>query len=570
MACIKRACCREIWAWVHQIRLTSTMSRVYGQSFTKCWEDRMEPVGSKPETECVRYKENYEHMSSLVTQLKREVRKIIKGGNVTSRVSSLLPRERIDQLLDPGSPFLEFSQLAGYNLYGREQLPAGGIITGIGIVSGLKCMVVANDYTVKAGAFYPITVKKLLRAQDIARENRLPCVYLLHSGGINLQRQGDVYPDGQHFGKIFYNQAIMSAQGIPQVAVVMGNCTGGSSIMAAMSDENIVVKGQTSYLAGPSLVESVIGEKVSAEDLGGAEIMCRYSGVADYFAEDDLHALHRVRRIIRNLNFTTNPQVALTKPEPPLHSAQELCGIVEADNKKMYDVREVIARIVDGSRFDEFKAMYGDTLVCGFARLWGFPVGILGNNGVLFSESALKGAHFIQLCCQRRIPLTFLQNITGFMVGQEAEAQGISKHGAKMLTAVACASVPKVSVIIGGAYGAGNYAMCGRAYGPRFVYAWPNSRLSAMGGEQAASVLAQIAKEQKLRRGEELTLEEEQAIKDPILKKYEVEGSPYYASARLWDDGVIDPVDTRIVLGLSLSAALQAEQANTRFGIFRM
>ncbi|XP_013405096.1 methylcrotonoyl-CoA carboxylase beta chain, mitochondrial [Lingula anatina] len=543
----------------------------------RCYHlDKVAPIGTSPDTENAEYKENYERMQQLVQQLKTTVGKITQGGGEKARErqtsrGKLLPRDRINNLLDPGSPFLELSQLAGYNLYGKEEVPAGGIITGIGRVSGVECMIVANDPTVKGGSYYPITVKKHIRAQEIAQQNHLPCIYLVDSGGANLPRQDEVFPDRHHFGRIFYNQANMSAQGIAQVAVVMGSCTAGGAYVPAMADESIIVGKQgTIFLGGPPLVRAATGEQVSAEDLGGADLHCRKSGVTDHYAVDDLHALHRARRVIKNLNYTKRPQVTMEEPEAPVHSANEIYGIVGDNLKKTYDIREVIARIVDGSRFDEFKEMYGDTLVCGFARLWGYPVGILGNNGVLFSESALKGTHFIELCCQRGIPLIFLQNITGFMIGKEAEAGGIAKNGAKMVTAVSCANVPKFTVIVGGSYGAGNYGMCGRAYGPRFLYMWPNARISVMGGEQAAGVLSQIAREQRLREGKEFTAEEEQAIKEPILKKYEKEGSPYYSSARLWDDGVIDPVDTRNVLGLSISAALNAEQVQTKFGVFRM
>merc|ERR1719430_495103 len=423
-------------------------------------------------------------------------------------------------------------------------------------------MIVANDATVKGGSYYPMTVKKHIRAQEVARENNLPCIYLVDSGGANLPQQAEVFPDREHFGRIFYNQATLSAQGIPQIAVVMGSCTAGGAYVPAMADESIIVdKNGTIFLGGPPLVKAATGEDVSAEDLGGADLHCSTSGVTDHYAVDDAHALHLARRCVANLNYVKNPGVT---------AAEDLYGIVGDDLKKTFDMREVVARILDGSKFDEFKAKYGDTLVCGFGRLYGSPVGVIGNNGVLFAESALKGTHFIELCCQRNIPLLFLQNITGFMVGKEAEAGGIAKHGAKLVTAVACASVPKLTLLIGGSYGAGNYGMCGRAYGPRFLYMWPNSRISVMGGEQAASVLATITAEQKRREGKEWTADEEKALKDPIVKRFEMEGSPYFASARLWDDGVIDPVDTRRVLGLSLSAALNAPINETKFGVFRM
>lgn len=515
-------------------------------------------------------------MQSLVKDLQSTVSTVIQGGGpkaIDRHLSrgKLLPRDRINGLLDPESPFLELSQLAGYQLYGKEEVPAGGIITGIGRVSGVECMIVANDPTVKGGSYYPITVTKHLRAQEIAQQNHLPCIYLVDSGGANLPRQADVFPNRDHFGRIFFNQANMSAKGIPQVAVVLGSCTAGGAYVPAMADESVIVRKKgTIFLAGPPLVKAATGEDVSAEELGGADLHCSKSGVTDYYAQDDEHALHIARRIMKNINYRKDPKVTIETPDEPIYPADDLYGIVGANLKKTFDVREVIARIVDGSRFDEFKTMYGETLVTGFARLWGYPVGILGNNGVLFSESALKGTHFIELCCQRNIPLIFLQNITGFMVGREAEAGGIAKHGAKMVTAVACAKVPKFTVIIGGSYGAGNYGMCGRSYSPRFLYMWPNSRISVMGGEQAANVLAQITREQRLREGKEWTAEEEEALKAPVIKKYELEGHPYFSSARLWDDGVIDPADTRTVLGLSISASLNAPQEKTRFGVFRM
>ncbi|XP_043920370.1 methylcrotonoyl-CoA carboxylase beta chain, mitochondrial [Protopterus annectens] len=469
------------------------------------------------------------------------------------------------------SPFLELSQFAGYQLYGSEEVPSGGIITGIGRVSGVECMIVANDPTVKGGTYYPITVKKHLRAQEIASENHLTCIYLVDSGGANLPRQAEVFPDREHFGRIFYNQAVMSSQGISQIAAVMGSCTAGGAYVPAMADESIIVRKQgTIFLGGPPLVKAATGEEVSAEDLGGADLHCRKSGVTDHYAADDAHALHLARKSVRSLNYQKKLDVTVEPPEEPIFSADELYGIVGDNLKRNFDVREVISRIVDGSKFDEFKALYGDTLVTGFSRIFGYPVGIIGNNGVLFSESAKKGTHFIQLCCQRNIPLIFLQNITGFMVGREYEAGGIAKDGAKMVTAVACASVPKLTVIIGGSYGAGNYGMCGRAYSPRFLYMWPNARISVMGGEQAATVLATVAKDQKAREGKEFSAAEEAALKEPIIRRFEEEGNPYYSSARLWDDGIIDPSDTRLVLGLSLSAALNAPTKKTQFGVFRM
>ncbi|CAF1023594.1 unnamed protein product [Adineta steineri] len=522
------------------------------------------------------YKSNHAAMTKTVNELKTVAKRITLGGNEEARKrhtskNKLLARDRIDKLVDPNTPFLELSQLAGHLLYDGEEVPAAGIITGIGQVEGRECIIIANDATVKGGSFYPITIKKQLRAQEIARENRLPCIYLVDSGGANLPRQADVFPDKEHFGRTFYNQATMSALGIPQIAVVMGSCTAGGAYVPSMADQSIIVRKQgTIFLAGPPLVKAATGEVVSAEDLGGGDLHCRQSGVTDYIAMDDAHALHLTRRIVSNLNYNKSQQVVMKPTVEPLYPAEEIYGIVGDNLKQVYDVREVIARIVDGSEFDEFKQLYGESLVTGFAHIHGYPVGILANNGVLFSESALKGAHFIQLCCQQKIPLLFLQNITGFMVGREAEAGGIAKNGAKLVNAVACAQVPKITVLIGGSYGAGNYGMAGRSYSPRFLYMWPNSRISVMGGEQAAQVLTQITAEQRKRQGQKFTKEEEQAIRDPILSKYEHEGSPYYSSARLWDDGVIDPLDTRLVLALSLSASLNAPIPETRFGIFRM
>ncbi|XP_078420394.1 methylcrotonoyl-CoA carboxylase beta chain, mitochondrial [Cetorhinus maximus] len=538
--------------------------------------DKVATVGSEPETNSALFQENYERMKILVAELNERAEKIRLGGGEKARQrhtsrGKLLPRERVDRLVDPGSPFLEFSQFAGYQLYGDEEVPAGGIITGIGRVSGVECLIVANDATVKGGSYYPITVKKHVRAQEIATQNHLPCVYLVDSGGANLPRQADVFPDRDHFGRIFYNQANMSAMGIAQIAVVMGSCTAGGAYVPAMADESIIVKNQgTIFLGGPPLVKAATGEEVTAEDLGGADLHCRKSGVTDHYALDDDHALHLARKAVRDLNYQKKVDVTVEAPEEPLFPAEELYGVVGDNLKKSVDVKEVIARIVDGSRFNEFKAFYGDTLVTGFARIFGYPVGIIGNNGVLFSESAKKGTHFIELCCQRNIPLIFLQNITGFMVGREYEAGGIAKDGAKMVTAVACANVPKITVIVGGSYGAGNYGMCGRAYSPRFLYMWPNARISVMGGEQAATVLATITKDQRTREGKEFSAEDEAALKEPIIRRFEEEGSPYYSSARLWDDGIIDPADTRLVLGLSLSAALNAPTKKTNFGIFRM
>ncbi len=514
-------------------------------------------------------------MKDAVADLREKVAQIEQGGGEKARDrhlgrGKLLPRDRIDTLLDEGTAFLEFSQFAGWEMY-EDTVPAGGILTGIGRVSGRECVIVANDATVKGGTYFPITVKKHLRAQEIARQNNLPCIYLVDSGGANLPQQDDVFPDRDHFGRIFYNQATLSSEGIPQIASVMGSCTAGGAYVPAMSDEAIIVKDQgTIFLAGPPLVKAATGEVVSAEDLGGADVHTRVSGVADHLAEDDTHALSLVRRIVANLNRPKQIDLELAEARDPLYAAEELYGVVNADIRKPYDVREVIARIADGSEFDEFKARYGDTLVTGFARIHGYPVGIVANNGILFSESAQKGAHFIELCSQRGIPLVFLQNISGFMVGQKYEAGGIAKDGAKMVTAVACAAVPKFTVIIGGSFGAGNYGMCGRAYSPRFLWMWPNARISVMGGPQAANVLAQVRRDNIEGRGESWSAEDEAAFKEPIEDQYESQGHPYYASARLWDDGIIDPADTRRVLGLGLSAALNAPIEETRFGVFRM
>eukprot|EP01098_Paradermamoeba_levis_P003910 TRINITY_DN1728_c0_g1_i1.p1 TRINITY_DN1728_c0_g1~~TRINITY_DN1728_c0_g1_i1.p1 ORF type:complete len:597 (+),score=206.62 TRINITY_DN1728_c0_g1_i1:179-1792(+) len=523
------------------------------------------------------FKKNTEEMQQLVAKLKQTVGQIQKGGPSKAIERHLarhkmLARDRIDALIDPGSPFLELSQLAGHELY-DEEIPCGGIITGIGRVQGVECMIVANDSTVKGGTYYPITVKKHLRAQEIALENRLPCIYLVDSGGANLPQQANVFPDKEHFGRIFFNQANMSAKRIPQIAVVMGLCTAGGAYVPAMADESIIVtKTGTIFLGGPPLVKAATGEVVSAEDLGGAKLHCQRSGVTDHFAESDQHALQIARRVVANLNYKRNLQVTTKPVEEPLYPAKDLYGIVPTDYRKVFDIRQVIARVVDGSRFDEFKAQYGSSLVTGFARLYGYPIGIVANNGILFPESAQKGAHFIQLCDQRNIPLVFLQNITGFMVGKTYEESGIAKHGAKMVTAVACAHVPKITMVIGGSFGAGNYAMCGRAYSPRFMYMWPNSRISVMGGEQAASVLATIQKENMEKEGKKWSPEEEEQFKAPIRNKYEFEGDPYFSSARLWDDGVIEPMDTRKVLGLSLRAALNSPlpTADSTFGVFRM
>ncbi len=521
------------------------------------------------------FRASQELMRSLVEDLRLQVSRVAEGGGAAARDKhvargKLLPRERVRTLLDTGSPFLELSQLAAHGLYGGES-PGAGIITGIGRVAGRECVIVANDATVKGGTYYPMTVKKHLRAQEIASQNRLPCIYLVDSGGANLPNQDDVFPDRDHFGRIFYNQANMSAAGIPQVAVVMGSCTAGGAYVPAMSDESVIVRNQgTIFLGGPPLVKAATGEVVSAEDLGGAEVHTRVSGVADHYALDDRHALQIARGIVGHLNHVKRVGIHVAEPAAPLYDSAELHGVIPTDPRKPFDVREIIARIVDGSVLDEFKQNYGATLVCGFARIFGYPVGIVANNGILFSESALKGAHFIELCAQRGIPLVFLQNITGFMVGRKYESGGIASDGAKMVTAVACARVPKFTVIIGGSFGAGNYGMCGRAYSPRFLWMWPNARISVMGGEQAASVLATVKRDGIEARGGQWSAQEEESFKAPIRAQYETQGHPYYASARLWDDGVIDPADTRRVLGLGISAALNAPLEETRFGVFRM
>ncbi|TAM51161.1 MAG: methylcrotonoyl-CoA carboxylase [Paraburkholderia sp.] len=521
------------------------------------------------------FRANAAALEVLVADLRAKIAHVALGGGQAARdkhVSrgKLLPRDRIAQLLDPGTPFLEFSQLAAFGMY-HDAAPGAGVITGIGRIAGQECVIVCNDATVKGGTYYPITVKKHVRAQEVAFENRLPCVYLVDSGGANLPNQDEVFPDRDHFGRIFFNQANMSATGIAQIAVVMGSCTAGGAYVPAMSDESIIVKNQgTIFLGGPPLVKAATGEEVSAEDLGGGDVHTRLSGVVDHLAQNDAHALALARGIVGKLNLTKQPPLALRAPKPPRFDAQSLYGVIPVDTRKPFDVREVIARIVDDSEFDEFKARYGTTLVTGFAHLWGHPVGIVANNGILFSESALKGAHFIELCCQRKIPLVFLQNITGFMVGRKYENEGIARNGAKMVTAVATAKVPKFTVIIGGSFGAGNYGMCGRAYSPRFLWMWPNARISVMGGEQAASVLATVKRDGIERKGGMWSPDEEEAFKRPIREQYEHQGHPYYASARLWDDGVIDPAQTRDVLGLGLSAAMNAPIEETRFGVFRM
>ena len=515
-------------------------------------------------------------MRLLVADLNDKLAQVALGGGEAARAKhsargKLLPRERVEMLLDADTPFLEVGALAGLGLYDGAA-PGGGIVAGIGRVAGVECMVVCNDATVKGGSYFPITVKKHLRAQEIAQANRLPCVYLVDSGGANLPTQDEVFPDRDHFGRIFYNQANLSAQGVPQIAVVMGSCTAGGAYVPAMSDETIIVRNQgTIFLGGPPLVKAAIGEVVSAEDLGGGDVHTRLSGVADHLAENDLHALALARSVVANLNWRKPDPMLRQPPRPPACDPAELHGVIPTDPRKPYDVREVIARIVDGSEFDEFKARYGSTLVTGFAHIEGMPVGIVANNGVLFSESAMKGAHFIELCCQRRVPLVFLQNITGFMVGRKYEAEGIAKHGAKMVTAVATATVPKFTVIIGGSFGAGNYGMCGRAYAPRFLWMWPNARISVMGGEQAASVLATVKRDAIEARGGSWGADEEEAFKAPIRAQYEQQGHPFYASARLWDDGVIDPADTRRVLALAISASLNAPiPERPQFGVFRM
>jgi len=517
------------------------------------------------------FRANAAHNRALAERLRADVAKAALGGNEKSRErhvsrNKLLPRDRVERLLDPGSPFLEIGQLAAFDLYDGE-VPGAGVIAGVGRVSGRQCMIVCNDATVKGGTYYPLTVKKHLRAQEIAEANRLPCIYLVDSGGANLPHQDEVFPDRDHFGRIFFNQANMSAKGIPQIACVMGSCTAGGAYVPAMSDETVIVRNQgTIFLAGPPLVKAATGEVISAEELGGADTHGRKSGVVDHVAENDEHALTIVRDIVSTLQPQVPADVNLKEPRPPKFDAEDLYGIVPSDVRAPYDVHEVIARLVDGSEFHEFKALYGTSLVCGFAHIWGMPVGIIANNGVLFSESAVKGAHFIELCCQRRIPLLFLQNISGFMVGGKYEAEGIAKHGAKLVTAVATATVPKITILIGGSFGAGNYGMCGRAYSPRFLFSWPNSRISVMGGEQAASVLATAHRD-----ADSWTPEQAEAFKAPIRQRYEDEGNPWHATARLWDDGIIDPAQTRDVLGLAFAATLNAPiPERPAFGVFRM
>jgi 3-methylcrotonyl-CoA carboxylase beta subunit len=521
------------------------------------------------------FRVNAEKMRALIAELQARRAEAARGGPERSRErhlarGKLLPRDRVMNLLDAGAPFLELSPLAANGMY-EDAIHGAGLITGIGRIEGRECVIVCNDSTIKGGTYYPMTVKKHLRAQEIARENRLPCIYLVDSGGANLPQWPDVFPDREHFGRIFYNQATLSSLGIPQIAVVMGSCTAGGAYVPAMSDEAVIVRNQgTIFLGGPPLVKAATGEVVSAEELGGADVHTRKSGVADYMAQDDHHALQIARRIVANLNARKAPDIPIIAPREPALDATDLDGIVPVDLKKQYDIREVIARMVDGSEFDEFKALYGSTLVTGFARLYGMPVGILGNNGILYSESALKGAHFIELCCQRRIPLLFLQNIVGFMVGRDYEAGGIAKNGAKLVTAVSCAQVPKMTLVVGGSYGAGNYGMCGRAFSPRFLFTWPNARVALMGSDQAASVLATVRRDNIEAAGKTWSADEEEAFKAPIRAQFEREGDPYFATARLWDDGIITPTETRRVLGLALSAALNAPVPETKFGVFRM
>ena len=539
----------------------------------------MPVLESKLNARSADFQANAVAMRGLVADLQARIALAQAGGGDAARAKhtargKLLPRDRVQMLLDPGTPFLELSPLAALAMYpdrdGSDSAPCAGLITGIGRISGVDCMVVCNDATVKGGTYYPLTVKKHLRAQEVAQQNNLPCVYLVDSGGANLPNQDEVFPDRDHFGRIFYNQANMSAQGIAQIAVVMGSCTAGGAYVPAMSDESIIVRNQgTIFLGGPPLVKAATGEVVSAEDLGGGDVHTRLSGVADHLAENDMHALALARNAVKNLNRVKSGNIRAATVAPGF-DAQELYGVIPLDTRKPFDVREIIARIVDGSVLDEFKARYGTTLVCGFAHIEGMPVGIIANNGILFSESALKGTHFIELCCQRKVPLVFLQNITGFMVGRKYENEGIARNGAKMVTAVATAAVPKFTIIIGGSFGAGNYGMCGRAYSPRFLWMWPNARISVMGGDQAAAVLATVRRDGIEGRGGSWSMEEEEAFKAPIRSQYEEQGHPYFATARLWDDGVIDPADTRRVLALGLGAAANAPIPETRFGLFRM
>lgn len=535
----------------------------------------MTNIASKVNTQDEAFRANAKSMECLLDDLREKVKTIQAGGGEAARQrhiqkGKLLPRERVQQLLDPGSPFLELSQFAAHEVYG-EPVPAAGIIAGIGRIMGHECMIIANDATVKGGTYYPLTVKKHLRAQTIAQENHLPCVYLVDSGGANLPYQDEVFPDQEHFGRIFYNQAKMSSMNIPQLAVVMGSCTAGGAYVPAMADECVMVKNQaTIFLAGPPLVKAATGEEVTAEDLGGADVHCRTSGVADHYAQNDAHALALTRQSLQHIARKKSIPFPCQPSEEPLYPVEEMTGLIPASLKQPIDIYEVIARIVDGSHFQEFKALYGKTLVCGFAHIHGYPVGIVANNGILFGDSAKKGTHFIELCCQRKIPLVFLQNINGFMVGKRYESEGIAKDGAKMVMAVACAKVPKFTVIIGGSFGAGNYGMCGRAYSPRFLWMWPNARISVMGGEQAASVLSQVTLAKKAKKGETWPSEQQEAYEKKILDQYDMQGHPYYASARLWDDGIIDPTQTRQVLGLGISAALNAPIEESTFGVFRL
>jgi 3-methylcrotonyl-CoA carboxylase beta subunit len=533
-------------------------------------------IESKIVTDSEEFRARAAHNRAHAEKLRADVAEAAKGGPEKHRQrhverGKLLPRDRVERLLDPGAPFLEIGQLAAFDLYEGE-VPGAGLIAGIGRVSGRQVMIVCNDATVKGGTYYPLTVKKHLRAQEIAEQNRLPCVYLVDSGGANLPHQAEVFPDRDHFGRIFFNQAQMSSKGIAQIACVMGSCTAGGAYVPAMSDESVIVRNQgTIFLGGPPLVKAATGEVVSAEELGGADVHSRQSGVTDHYAQNDAHAIGIARRIVATLKPPSQRNALnMRRVRDPLFAADEIYGVVPADGRKPFDVRDIIARVVDGSEFDEFKKLYGQTLVCGFAHIWGYPVGIIANNGILFSESSLKGAHFIELCCQRNIPLVFLQNITGFMVGKKYEAGGIARDGAKLVTAVATAAVPKFTMVIGGSYGAGNYGMCGRAYSPRFLWMWPNARISVMGGEQAAMVLSQVRRDNIEAKGESWAAEEEDKFRAPIRAQYESQGNPYYATARLWDDGVIDPADTRLVLGLGLSAAANAPIEPTRFGLFRM
>lgn len=533
------------------------------------------PLHSSIDTSSSDFARNSEAMRALVADLREKLSQVAGGGGEVSRNrhtsrGKMLARERVDLLVDPGTAFMELSPLAAYGLYGGD-VHSASVVTGVGRISGRECMIVANDATIKGGTYYPMTVKKHLRAQDVARQNNLPCVYMVDSGGAFLPLQDEIFPDERHFGRIFYNQAQMSSQGIPQIAIVMGSCTAGGAYVPAMSDESIIVRNQgTIFLGGPPLVKAATGEVVSAEELGGADVHSRQSGVTDHYAQNDAHAIGIARRIVGTLKPSARPNLNMHAPRDPLFAAEEIYGVVPVDGRKPFDVRDIIARVVDGSEFDEFKKLYGTTLVCGFAHIFGFPVGIIANNGILFSESSLKGAHFIELCCQRGIPLVFLQNITGFMVGKKYEAGGIARDGAKLVTAVATASVPKFTVVIGGSYGAGNYGMCGRAYSPRFLWMWPNARISVMGGEQASMVLSQVRRDNIEAKGDSWSKEDEETFRSPIRAQYESQGHPYYATARLWDDGVIDPADTRLVLGLGLSAASNAPIEPTKFGLFRM